>query len=1100
MKVSDSFIRRPVATILLTLALVLAGTVAFTKLPAASSPEVDLPAISISAEMSGASPETMASTVATPLERRLGAIASVTHMTSRSSTGSTQIDLGFEFDRDINGAARDVQAAINAARVDLPSSLSANPSYTKMNSADAPITYLSITSHTLSLPLIFDAASRILLPQLTSIQGVGKVDIFGSSPEAVRVELNPNALSKYGIGLEDIRATLAAANANSPKGAIEAGERRFQIYVNDKASRAKDYNDLVVAYRNGFAVKLSDVAEVIDSVEEPRAAAFTNRTPSILLRIYRTPHANIIETVDRIKDRLTDLRRLLPAGIDIAPVSDRTATIRASLNDLELTLAIVGALVVLTVFVFLQSARATIIPAVVVPVSILGTFCIMAVLRFSLDALSLMALIIGTGLVIDDSVIVLENISRHIETGIPPLQASLHGVEEVGFTVLATSASLVTIFVPFFFIEDVTGRMLREFAVTLSAAIVISFAISVTTAPMLCALLLVPKPSKRQRWIARCFEAPTRALQHAYGISLSSVLAHPKLTLAILCMIAGFNIVLYEVVPKGLLPEQDPGWLIGGVDIDSNASVDELKETAKRAVNLILADPDVQDVNGQIYGASTTNTAELHILLKTQDRRKASAEAIASRLEAAIRQIPGASAELDPPQDVNFSVSTGTGGLYQYELQGDDIEELRTWTHRLTEALKTRPEIENPWNDQGAPGFETRLVIDRATASRLGISASQIDNTLADAFSQRQASTIFDSFATRRVVMEVAPKYRQYLNALEELYISTSAGVIGGVQSTNAPIGSVSEATTTADSASLVSAISSSAARNQSLNAIANSGQGQVSTGAAVSTTPEIMIPLAAMIHFEHGPSPLVVIHNNGAVASHIRFRLAPSVALSQAMSAIEQTAKHLYMPASINHGFSGATQALQQSSFKELALISVVLAILYIVLGILYESFIHPLTILSTFFSVGVGAFLALIACHMAFTIIAFIGIILLIGIVMKNAIMMIDVALRLERNVGLQPQDAIHQACLLRFRPIMMTSFAALFGAFPLAFSTGEGAELRQPLGITIAGGLILSQILTLYTTPVVYLTIDRLCLKWKKALNSASERTLLRRFTGK
>ncbi|HXW72567.1 MAG TPA: efflux RND transporter permease subunit [Methylocella sp.] len=1075
MNLSAPFIRRPVATTLLTLAVALAGVLAFTKLPAAPMPEVDLPAISVDASMPGASPEVMASAVATPLERHLSAIAGVADMSSINWTGGTVILLTFDLNRDLDGAARDVQAAINAARADLPAALSGNPSYSKSNIAFLPITYLSLTSATLSVAQVFDIAATVLQPQLASIQGVGRADVLGSSPLAVRVELNPDALTKYGIGLEDVRAALAAANANSPKGAIQSSGRRFQIYTNDQVRKAKDYRNLVIAYRNGSAVRLVDVAEVVDSVENPLAAAVTDGKASILLRIYRIPGAHVIETVDRIKARLAELRAALPAAVDIAIVSDRTATTRASLRDLEHALLIAGALVILTVFAFLRSVRAIVIPAIVVPVSILGTFGIMYLFKYSLDSLSLMALIIATGLVIDDSVIVLENISRHIESALPRLQATRRGAREVGFTVLAMSLALVAIFIPFLFMGDVIGRILREFAVTLSAAVVISLAISLATAPMLCAHVLEPRSDRRPRGLARIFEHPYKVTLQAYEKTLAVALRHSRLTLAVLLAVTGLNVYLYSVVPKGLLPQQDPEWLMGWLIADPNISAELMKRALEETSATVLADPAVRSTDAMIEFAKL-NWAEFHIFLKPQAQRKESSSEVKSRLAAAISEIPGRQLFLSAVQDISLHAPAGYGGRYQYVLQGDDSGEILTWAIRLNEALKHVPEVLDPQVDDKDQGLDAFCVIDRDTMSRLGIAMSQIDNTLYDAFGQRQVSTIFAPLNQYHVVMEVAPRYRQNPEVLDKIYISTSGGAASGVQLTNAPAGTVS-GQQAQPTASKVAAVASDAARNQNLNRLANTGGGLTSTGAAVSTAAETTVPLSAIARLERVLAPLGVNHRGNFVAAQISFDLPPKVPLREAMAAIARTKAEIHMPASIHGSFSGEAKAFQQTLLREVILILAAIASIYIVLGILYESFIHPVTILSTLPPAGAGAILALMAAGLEFTVIAFIGVILLIGIVMKNAIMMIDVAVDLERSEGFLPQEAIHRACLQRFRPIMMTTFAALFGALPLALGMGMGAELRQPLGISIIGGLIVSQALTLYTTPAVYLQLDRL-----------------------
>jgi len=1074
MNISAPFIRRPVATTLLTLAIALAGWLAFFRLPAAPMPQVDLPAIYVWAQMSGASPETMATTVATPLERRLSAIAGVTEMTSSSEMGTSTISLQFSIDRDIDGAARDVQAAINAARADLPTSLRANPVYFKANLATWPIAYLSLTSATLSVDRIYEIAETVLREKLASIPGVGRVYILGSAPPAVRVELNPDALFKYGVGLESIRAALAAANANSPKGAIETGERRFQIYANDRASKAADYRELIVAYRNGLAVKLSDLAEVVDSVEDFGPAAMTDGKASILVRIYRAPGANVIGTVNRIKARLSQLRASLPGAIDLAIVSDRTATIRASLRDLEHALLVSVILVILTVFAFLQSARAAMVTAVVVPVSLLGAFGVMHLFGYSLDSLSLMALIIATGLVIDDSVIVLENISRHLDNGTPRLQAALSGAREVGFTVLSMSLSLVAAFIPMLLMGDVLGRVFREFAVTLSAAVLISLVISLTTAPMLCAIVLEPSAARRPSSAARIPRRAFWAMLRFYDRTLVLALRHSWATLAVLLAVLGLNITLYMTVPKGLLPQQDPGRLFGFLEADQNISAALMREKLADVATILLADPAVKSLAGTIEDGARRNSAELYVELKPRPQREETADEVNFRLSRSVSEIAGVALHLVPPQDISFGARPG-GGQYQYTLQGDDIAELRTWTLRLTEALRGASEIHDPNSDQGEGGLEANLVIDRNTASRLGVATSQIDNTLYDAFGQRQVSTIYAPLNQRHVVMEVAPQYRQSPEILDKIYVSTSGGPTGGVQSTNSPAGTVTGPRRQALSSA--ASIAADSSRNLNLNALANSTHGPTSTSAPVSTVVETMVPLSAIAHFEQRTAPLSVNHQGSFVAATISFNLSPKTPLSDAISAVERTVAEIHMPASIHGAFSGTAKTFQDSTVKQAFLILAALVTIYIVLGILYESFIHPITILSTLPSAGVGGILALMVLRIEFTVVAFIGVILLIGIVKKNAIMMIDFAIDAQRKERLSARDAIHRACLLRFRPIMMTTMAALFGALPLALGTGEGAELRQPLGIAIIGGLVVSQALTLYTTPVVYLYLDRL-----------------------
>ncbi|WP_026605591.1 efflux RND transporter permease subunit [Methylocapsa acidiphila] len=1087
MNVSAPFIRRPVATTLLTLAIVLAGCFAFFKLPVAPLPPLEVPVVAVEASMPGASPELMASAVATPLERHLSAIADVTEMSSESRTGTTSIVLLFGFGRNLDGAARDVQAAINAARADLPAAMSGNPQYYKDDKAGGPILYVSLTSATLSPERIYDFASALLEQTLSSVRGVGKAWIFGSSKPAVRVELNPDALSKYGVGLEDVRAALAAANANSPKGAIEVGEKRLQIYANDQARRAADYRGLVIAYRNGLAVKLSDVAEVEDSVETLRTMATTNGVASVVAKVYRRPDANIVATVDRIKARLPQLRAALPAGVDLTLLSDRTVEIRASLRDLERTLLIAGALVILVVFAFLRSLRATLIPAVVVPVSLIGTFTVMFLLGYSLNNLSLLALTIVTGLVVDDAIIVLENISRHIETGMTRIEAALRGAREVGFTVLSMTLSLIAIFIPFLLAGGIVGRFFNEFAMTFTVAILISLAASLATAPMLCALMLKAPSRHMPGRLSLALDHAYQAMLRAYDHTLSAALRHPRAMLLILFVMIGLNFYLFAIVPKGLLPQQDASRIFGLVEADPGATFEATRRKLVEASAIIQADPAVESLISA--AEASLSFGSIYLDLKPMAQRKESSDAVKRRLSQSVNDANGASISfisLGDLPDFSFNPEANRG-QYQYKLQGDNIAELRIWSHRLTDALKHVPEILDPSSAQNGGGLETNLVIDRATASRLGITASQIDTTLYDAFGERQASTISAPLNQYHVVMEVAPRYRQTPDTLDKIYISTSGGVAGGVQSTNAPAGTVSRGTAQA-TRSNAAAIASDAARNRNLNALANTGRGPASTGAAVSTKQETMIPLSAIARFEQGSAPVSVDHNGRFVSATIFFNLPPKIPLSEAMAAIEQTAAEIHMPATIHAGFSGAAKIFQQMLVKELILIGAALATIYVVLGVLYESFLHPLTILSTLPSAGVGALLALIACGGEFSIIAFIGVILLIGIVKKNAIMMIDVAIQSERNEGLSPRDAIHQACLLRFRPIMMTTFAALFGALPLALGLGEGAELRQPLGIAIIGGLIVSQALTLYTTPVVYLYLDRLRHRRKQPCDNA------------
>ncbi len=866
MNISAPFIRRPVATTLLSLAVVLAGGLAFFKLPVAPLPPLEFPVIAVQASMPGASPETMAATVATPLERHLSAIADVTEMSSESTTGSTFVILMFGLGRDLDGAARDVQAAINAARADLPAALGGNPQYYKDDKAGGPILFVSLTSATLSPERIYDFASALLEQTLASVQGVGRAWVFGSSKPAVRIELNPDALSKYGVGFEDVRAALAAANANSPKGAIEVGERRLQIYANDQARRAADYRGLVVAYRNGLAVKLTDVAEVMDSVESPHTMAMTNGVASVVAKVFRRPDANLVATVDRIKARLPQLRAALPAGVDLSLLSDRTIEIRAALRDLETTLLIAGALVILVVFAFLRSVRAALIPAVVVPISLIGTFSVMFLLGYSLNNLSLMALTIVTGLVVDDAIIVLENISRHIEAGVDRVEAALRGAREVGFTVLSMSLSLIAIFAPFLLAGGVIGRFVNEFAMTFSAAILISLAASLATAPMLCARLLKAPSGRRPGRLSLALDHAYQAMLSLYDQTLSAALRHSWATLVVVFVTIGLNFYFFLIIPKGLFPHQNASRLFGFLETDPGAPFEAVRRKLAETTAIILADPAIEGVVSSFD--STENFGAIYLDLKPSAQRKENSDAVHRRLRQVVNDATGASVSfisLGDLPDFSFNPQANRG-QYQYQLEGDDISELRVWAHRLTEALKNVPEILNPTSNQQAGGPETSLVIDRATASRLGITASQIDTTLYDAFGQRQASTISAPLNQYQVIMEVAPRYRQTPDALDKIYVSTSGGVAGGVQTTSAPAGTVSGAATRNVTAS-VAAIASDAARNRNLNALANTGRGPASTGAAVSTEQETMIPLSAIARFEQGSAPVTVNHTGRFVS-----------------------------------------------------------------------------------------------------------------------------------------------------------------------------------------------------------------------------------------
>jgi multidrug efflux pump len=1092
MNLSRPFIARPVATTLLAIGIALAGIFAFTRLPVAPLPQVDFPTISVQANLPGASPDTVATSVASPLERHLGSIADVTEMTSTSAVGSTRITMQFGLNRDIDGAARDVQAAINAARADLPASLRSNPTYHKVNPADAPILILALTSKTLTAGQLYDSAATVLQQSLSQVDGVGEVDVSGSANPAVRVELEPNALSHYGIGLEDVRAALAAANANSPKGSIEFGPNRVQIYTNDQASKAAQYKDLVIAYRNGSAVKLSDVSEVVDSVEDLRNLGLFNGKRSVLVILYRQPGANIIETIDRVKAMLPQLHASLPADVDIAPAADRSTTIRASLKDTERTLVIAVALVTMVVFLFLRNWRATLIPSVAVPISIVGTFAAMYMLGFSIDNLSLMALTIATGFVVDDAIVVLENISRHIEEGVPRMQAAILGAREVGFTVLSISISLVAVFLPILLMGGIVGRLFREFALTLSLAIGVSLLVSLTLTPMMCSRFLREPHEKKQEsrfglWLERGFTS----LHRGYERTLGWALLHPRLIVTILLLTIGLNVWLYIIVPKGFFPQQDTGRLIGGIQADQSTSFQAMKGKFAEMMEIVGKNPAVDSVAG-FTGGRQTNSGFMFVSLKPKSERKLSADQVIQQLRAPLGDVAGARTFLQAVQDIRVG-GRQSNAQYQFTLLADSTPDLYLWGPKLTEALQARPELTDVNSDQQQGGLEAMVTIDRATASRLGIKPAQIDNTLYDAFGQRQVSTIYNPLNQYHVVMEVAPKYWQSPDMLNQIYISTSGGSASGAQTTNAPAGTVTAkaaptASTSATTggtagttASSAASIAADSARNQAINSIAASGKSSASSGSAVSTSKETMVPLSAIASFGPGNTPLSVNHQSQFVASTISFNLPPGVSLSTATQVIYDTMAQIGMPGTIHGSFQGTAQAFQQSMSDQPILILAALAAVYIVLGMLYESYIHPLTILSTLPSAGVGALLALLLFKIELSIIALIGVILLIGIVKKNAIMMVDFAIEASRQ-GLSSRDAIFQACMLRFRPIMMTTCAALLGALPLAFGQGEGAELRAPLGISIVGGLIVSQILTLYTTPVVYLYMDRIRVRWE------------------
>jgi multidrug efflux pump len=1013
MSLSSPFIHRPVATVLLTAAIALAGAVAFKLLPVSPLPQIDFPTISVSANLPGASPEIMASSVATPLERQLGHIAGVTEMTSASYLGSTSVTLQFELNRNIDAAARDVQAAINAARGYLPTNLPNNPTYRKVNPADAPIMIVALTSDVYDQGHLYDAASTVLQQKLSQIQGVGQVVVGGSSLPAVRVDVNPTQLNATGLGLEDVRNMLSQQNANLAKGQLTNNNSTSDVAVNDQLLKAADYRPLIVGYSNGAAIRLSDIANVQDSVENLRSAGLANGKPCALVIIFRQPGANIIDTVDSVREALPQLKASIPSAIDLTVVMDQTTTIRASVRDVERTLIVSIGLVIMVVFAFLRNPRATIIPAVVVPVSLIGTFGVMYLCHYSLDNLSLMALTISTGFVVDDAIVVIENVTRHLEQGMRPLQAALLGAKEIGFTVLSISISLVAVFTPLLLMGGIVGRLFREFAVTLSVAILVSLVVSLTTTPMMCSRLL-----KHKEEHGRLYRASERVFQwilSLYERSLTWVLRHPFPILVVLLITIGVNVYLLVIVPKGFFPQQDTGRLAGGIQGAQDASFTAMRQRMARFVDIVKSDPAVANVVAFTGsgGGTTTNTGRMFISLKPLAERKVSADEIIRRLRRQLATVEGASIFLQATQDLRVG-GRGGNAQYQYTIQSENLDDLVKWGPMLLEALRKVPIVTDANSDQQNSGLQASLDYDRATAERLGITPQDIDATLYDAFGQRQVSTMYKQLNQYHVVMEVEPRYWQSPEGLKEIYLHPASGGI---------------------------------------------------------------VPLSAVAHYTPATAPLAVNHQGQFPAVTFSFNLAPGVALSDAVQAINQTEQSMGMPPTIHGSFAGTAQAFQTSLASEPFLIVAALLAVYIVLGILYESYIHPITILSTLPSAGVGAVLALLLTHMDLSLIALIGIILLIGIVKKNAIMMIDFALAAERDEGKSSRDAIFQACMLRFRPIMMTTMAALLGALPLALGVGTGSELRRPLGISIIGGLLVSQMLTLFTTPVVYLYLDRL-----------------------
>ncbi|PBI88609.1 efflux RND transporter permease subunit [Variovorax boronicumulans] len=1070
MNLSRPFVRRPIGTVLLTIGIALAGIAAFFVLPVSPLPQVDYPVISVRASIPGASPETMATSVATPLERHLGTIAGVNEMTSTSSVGSSRVTLQFDLSRNIDGAAREVQAAINASRVDLPATLRSNPTYRKANPAASPVIILALTSKTKTPGQIYDAVSNIVSQRLSQVDGVGDVEIGGGSLPAVRIELLPFALNRYGISTEDVRAAIQASNANRPKGMVQGEGRKLQIYTQTPALRASDYASMVVAWRNGAAVRLREVADVIDGVEDTRTLGLFNGEPAIIVLITRQPSANIIETVDNVRALLPELQAQLPPDVTLQVASDSTNSIRSSLREVEMTLVIAVLLVVLVVSLFLRSVRATVVPAVATVVALLGTFGVMHLLGFSLNNLSLMALTVATGFVVDDAIVVLENTSRHIESGMSRMKAALLGAQEVGFTVLSISVSLVAVFIPLLFMGGQVGRLFREFAVTLSAAVLISLVISLTTTPMMCAWMLKPggehdknKPQGRfGRAAARSYDWMLKRYESALDWALDS----KAIVMVVLLAVVGLNVYLFSAAPKGFFPQQDSGQLNGGLRADQSISSQAMGAKLREVVDIIRKDEAVDTVVG-FTGGGRAGGGFMFVNLKPASQRKDSGLAVIARLRPQLAQVTGLRVFLGPVQDVR-SGGRSSNSTYQYTLKSDSLSDLRTWAVKLADEMKQQPTLTDIDTDQDQNGVETVAKVDRDSARRLGLTSTAIDNALYNAFGQRQVATIYTELNQYHVVMEWAPGYTRSPNALRDVYVpATKTSVVAGQAVTTQVAATTSTGGTTASASAAAATVPVSA----------NAGSRNASTGNVLSNTATALVPLSAVAKFEEQSVATSVSHEDGELATTISFNLAEGANLGDAREAIAKAEANIAMPTNVRGAFAGTALSAQQSQGQQAMLIVAALVVIYIVLGILYESLVHPVTVLSTLPSAGVGAVLALLMFRMEFSIIALIGVFLLIGIVKKNAILIIDFALEAERSRGLSPLEAVREACLLRFRPILMTTLAAALGALPLAIGFGEGAELRRPLGVAIIGGLIASQLLTLLTTPVVYLLLDKL-----------------------